>query len=372
MTELLERGAARAARAGRAEGGRLVFVGGEAGVGKTSLVRAFAAASAGALRGSCENLTTPTPFGPVPRPRHRPRHRPAPRRDEPLLRELERAPLARARGRALGRPGDARRSARARPPHRLDRRSSSRPTATTRSARPSAAGRPRRARVGAAVDAARGAAALARRRARARRALRRRRGGDPPADQATRSTSPRCWRPARRRCPPTVRDAVLARAAPFDRRCAAAARGRVASCPAESSSGCSRRSRRTSSTHSTRASRRACCARTATASPSGTSSRGSRSRAPSRPTGAARCTPRSSRALVRTRRRLAARPPRRGGRRLGGGAASTPGRGAQRAAAAGAHREAAAQYARALRHAGALAPARARGALGGVRRSEAS
>jgi DNA-binding CsgD family transcriptional regulator len=49
----------------RADGGRLVFVGGEAGVGKTSLVRAFATgASAPVLWGFCENLTTPTPLAP--------------------------------------------------------------------------------------------------------------------------------------------------------------------------------------------------------------------------------------------------------------------------------------------------------------------
>lgn len=47
------------------EGGRLVLVGGEAGVGKTSLVRAFAAQSrARVLFGACENLATPAPLGP--------------------------------------------------------------------------------------------------------------------------------------------------------------------------------------------------------------------------------------------------------------------------------------------------------------------
>lgn len=50
----------------REEGGRLVFVGGEAGVGKTTLVRAFAAGVEGrVLQGACENLTTPTPLGPL-------------------------------------------------------------------------------------------------------------------------------------------------------------------------------------------------------------------------------------------------------------------------------------------------------------------
>jgi DNA-binding CsgD family transcriptional regulator/tetratricopeptide (TPR) repeat protein len=66
VSELLEREDLLASLdAALEEGGRLVFVGGEAGVGKTSLVRAFAArANAPALRGSCENLTTPTPLGP--------------------------------------------------------------------------------------------------------------------------------------------------------------------------------------------------------------------------------------------------------------------------------------------------------------------
>src|SRR5688572_18097681 len=59
--ELLE-----ALDAARREGGRLVFVGGEAGVGKTALVRAFAArVSDGVLLGACENLTTPAPLGPI-------------------------------------------------------------------------------------------------------------------------------------------------------------------------------------------------------------------------------------------------------------------------------------------------------------------
>ncbi|HVM18019.1 MAG TPA: LuxR C-terminal-related transcriptional regulator [Gaiellaceae bacterium] len=66
MSELLEREEllAQLGRA-RAEGGRLVFVGGEAGVGKTALVRALAAGAGGrVLHGACENLTTPAPLGP--------------------------------------------------------------------------------------------------------------------------------------------------------------------------------------------------------------------------------------------------------------------------------------------------------------------
>ena len=64
MTELLERGELLAQlEAARDEGGRLLFVGGEAGVGKTMLVRAFVAGKE-ALLGSCENLTAATPLGP--------------------------------------------------------------------------------------------------------------------------------------------------------------------------------------------------------------------------------------------------------------------------------------------------------------------
>ena len=48
----------------RGEGGRLVFVGGEAGVGKTALVRAFADRVVGVRHGSCENLAAPAPLGP--------------------------------------------------------------------------------------------------------------------------------------------------------------------------------------------------------------------------------------------------------------------------------------------------------------------
>ena len=66
MTRLLEREELLARLAGaRAEQGRLVFVAGEAGAGKTSLVRAFTSATAArVLGGACESLTTPTPLGP--------------------------------------------------------------------------------------------------------------------------------------------------------------------------------------------------------------------------------------------------------------------------------------------------------------------
>ncbi len=63
---LLERDALLVALdSARCEGGRLVFVGGETGVGKTALVRSFEAQTdARVLHGSCENLTTPIPLGP--------------------------------------------------------------------------------------------------------------------------------------------------------------------------------------------------------------------------------------------------------------------------------------------------------------------
>jgi DNA-binding CsgD family transcriptional regulator len=71
--ELIERGGyldALAAHlaAADARDGRLVLVGGEAGVGKTSLVRAFAEERAGSARivqGACDGLFTPQPLGPL-------------------------------------------------------------------------------------------------------------------------------------------------------------------------------------------------------------------------------------------------------------------------------------------------------------------
>ena len=50
------------------EGGRLVFVEGEAGVGKTSLLRAFRESlppHTTTLFGSCDPLSTPRPLGPI-------------------------------------------------------------------------------------------------------------------------------------------------------------------------------------------------------------------------------------------------------------------------------------------------------------------
>ncbi len=48
------------------QGGQILLVGGEAGVGKTTLVRAFAARVEGrVLLGACERLVTPAPLGPL-------------------------------------------------------------------------------------------------------------------------------------------------------------------------------------------------------------------------------------------------------------------------------------------------------------------
>jgi DNA-binding CsgD family transcriptional regulator/tetratricopeptide (TPR) repeat protein len=53
-------------REARTRGGRIVMVAGEAGVGKTSLVRAFAATSGvTAYEGACDALSTPRPLGPL-------------------------------------------------------------------------------------------------------------------------------------------------------------------------------------------------------------------------------------------------------------------------------------------------------------------
>jgi DNA-binding CsgD family transcriptional regulator/tetratricopeptide (TPR) repeat protein len=69
--DLLERAAEMAALdaalAGVRGGGRLVLVGGEAGIGKTALVRTFCGRAGGArtLLGACDALYTPRPLGPL-------------------------------------------------------------------------------------------------------------------------------------------------------------------------------------------------------------------------------------------------------------------------------------------------------------------
>jgi predicted ATPase len=67
VVRLIERDALleRLATAER-EGGRVLFVGGEAGVGKTALVRAFTSGlDRRVLLGACEDLVTPAPLGPL-------------------------------------------------------------------------------------------------------------------------------------------------------------------------------------------------------------------------------------------------------------------------------------------------------------------
>lgn len=179
MTELLERDDLLAQlEATRVEGGRLLFVGGEAGVGKISLVRAFTAAKP-ALHGSCENLATPTPFGPFldvgvdigGEPRQVAVALPPRARTDAT---------ARAGGRALGRRGDARRPSRARSQDRWNRGNRSRhlPRRRGRQQAP-APDRPRRACVCSRGLADLGAATLIRRSAQARRTAWRRWESDP-------------------------------------------------------------------------------------------------------------------------------------------------------------------------------------------------
>ena len=194
-------------------GGRLVFVGGEAGVGKTALVRAFEArTSLPVLRGSCENLATPTPLGPFVDLAAEAggaladvlAERPEPRMvARALLAELTRPAVAviedvhwadeatldalRVLGRRIdGTPGLVIAT------YRDDEVESGHPLRAVLGELASAPGVSRLSVPPLSLDAVR----------RARRAARRRRGRDPRADRrATRSTSPRSSRSATRRCP---------------------------------------------------------------------------------------------------------------------------------------------------------------------------
>ena len=240
------RGPRRRLQAVRDDGrGGVVLVGGEAGVGKTALLRRFCderRRSARVLWGACDPLFTPRPLGP--------------------LLDVAEAPAASSRSssRAAARPHEVvaalARELRRRAPtvfvledvhwadeatldvlRLLARRVETVPRARRRQL-PRRRARPRRTRFGSCSASSRRAArsrgsklaaALAgggRASSPSRTASTRTSSTARPA--ATRSSSPRCSPPAAEEIPDTVRDAVLARAA----RLSAAARGR-----------CSRRSR---------------------------------------------------------------------------------------------------------------------------------
>ncbi len=358
--------------------GRMVLVGGEVGVGKTMLLRDFCGGQGDTVRilwGACDALFTPRPLGPLfdvaeatggeleelvargARP-----HEVA----VALLRELARAAAdrARARGPPLGRRGDARRAAAA---GAADRRGAGardrRATATTSSTAPIRCGS-----CSASWPPRRGRAAQRRRRSRAAAVaqLAAPRGVDAEdlyrRTAATRSSSARCSRAGTEDVPPTVRDAVLARrrASAAGAASARGGRDRPRQRRAVAARGARRRPRSITSRmprlgHADRRRRRRRVPARA---------RAARDRGVAyRPIAASPCTAR------RCRRSSTARParptsrgwpttPRR--RRTRSRAARSRRRPPPRAASLGAHREAAAQYARALRFAdGAPASERA-------------
>ena len=211
--ELLEREAALAAlteaRDAAARGdGRVVVVTGEPGIGKTSLVTRFLAdlgADARVLLGTCDDLSIPRPLGAIrdlagtlsPALEEALAAGASPHDDPPPAARRARAPAAadgaRARGRALGRRGDARRDHRARAADRL----------AARAARAHVPGR----RGAAGPPGARDRVRRRLERRRARRPCRRARSPRSPATPprtstprpaATRSTSPSCSPRARR------------------------------------------------------------------------------------------------------------------------------------------------------------------------------
>ncbi len=326
MSELLERGDLLAQLAAfRAEGGRLVFVGGEAGVGKTALVRAFSDRVGDVARGSCESLAAPTPLGPF--------------LDLGLEPGEPRAVAAAALGRGgvlvledvhwadgatldvlrvLGRRVDGSGTL-VIATYRDDEVAGDHPLRVVLGELASAPGVVRLAVPRLTVDAVR---ELAEPHGLDAEALHRLTLGN--AFYVTEILAA-----GGDELPATVRDAVLARAALLDERRAQAARLRSRWCRRERSSGCSSRSPRWGSAGSTTASPRASFAPRATGSPSGTSSRASpsrRDRAAPAPC-PARVDPRRARAR---RRPLAPRPPRRGGRRRRGGAPLRAGGGPRR------------------------------------------
>ena len=181
--ELLEREEALAGLGGalseaRGGGGLIAFVSGEAGIGKTSLLRAFVAGVPDDVRlviGGCDDLAVPRALGPfheiadgLPALARRLDEEPAaaPRL---VLEELRRTPAlgVRRRGRALGRRGDPRRARVRRSADRgargPARRLAARRRAGRRAPAPARAGRsaagPRAPRRAGAPERGRGAAA---------------------------------------------------------------------------------------------------------------------------------------------------------------------------------------------------------------------
>ena len=196
---------------------------------------------------------------------------------------------------------------------------------------------------------------LARGRARARGAVRRRRRRDHQLTRGNTFYVTEILAVGSGTLPETVHDAVLARAAslgPGARRLLDVA----ALVPGKVEPRSSRRLHRTSSTSSTAALAPGSSARTERRLRSATSWRDSRSRAPCRRADGDASTPSSSEDCRRGCPQPgpgAPRPPRRTGRRRRSGA-RVRAEAARRAASAAAHREAAQQYARALRFAGGL------------------
>ena len=231
-------------RAPRQRGGtgRVVFVTGEPGIGKTSLVTRFLRdldAGARVLVGTCDDLSIPRPLGPDPRPRRRrvAGARGGARRRRRAARDPEPADRG-ARDRRRGRRCSCSRTCTG-PTTRRSTRSRSSGAGSGRcrrcSSSPSAAARRRRAtRSHAAVGAIRAddsvvieldAALGARGRRRSpattpTRSTRRR--------AATRSTSPSCSRSrASAELPPSVANAVLGRASRLDDDARRAGRARL-------------------------------------------------------------------------------------------------------------------------------------------------
>ena len=335
------------------------------------------------LWGACDALFTPRPLGPVPGHRRGDGGGLARRSSSggakphevaaALLRRAarRRADVARARGRALGGRGDARRPAPARAAG--SRRVPALVVATYRDDELDRAHplrhRARRAGDGAARRPARRSSRCRRRPSPSSPRRRRRRGRALPADGRQPVLRHRGARRRRRRHPGDRprRGAGPRRAAqPAARTRARSGRDRAAAGRAVAAGALVAEDRRGASRS---ACAPGCSSRRRRRRRSGTSSPGSRSRSRS-PRTAQPAAPqrrsRRSRSRRTARRPRAARPPRRGGRRRRRGAAASRRPPREQAAAVGAHREAAAQYARALRFGDRLEPAAPRRSAGAL------